>query len=292
MNVSARFIAVFLLPASILYVLFFLFPIAQTMYTSLFDWSGIGKDMTFIGLKNYSELLHDALFIKNMTNTLIIWIFGGVMIFGLAFMFTAMLNSGMRGQRFLRGIIFLPNVIATVALTTLWRYIYNPRFGLLNSFLKLIGLKKLGRTPWTAPDTIFWAMLIALIWIHVGFYLVLLMAGTDKIPFEFYEAARIDGANQFQVFALITIPLLWDVITIAIIYWSIAALKIFEFPFAFSGTHVVAPETYTAAVYLYIMGFRNSRLGYGSAIGVFMLLSVIAIVVILRRVMRREVIQY
>jgi ABC-type sugar transport system permease subunit len=295
MKVSNRFIALFLLPASFLYLVFFLIPTIQTIYFSLFDWSGIGENMKFIGLRNYPQLLKDPLFIQSMTNTLIIVLLGGAIIFGLAFMFTAMLNSGIRGKRFFRAIIFLPNVVATIALTTLWGYIYNPRFGLLNSFFKLVGLEDLSKTTWTAPDTIFWAMLVALMWIYIGFYLVLLMAGVDKIPIEYYEAAKLDGASQLQMFTKITIPLLWDVITVAVVLWSITALKIFEFPFAFTSLEPV-PETYTAAVYLYVMGFGQRtpiyRLGYASAIGVLMLVSVIIIVIVLRRLMRREVIQY
>ncbi|MCP4167762.1 MAG: sugar ABC transporter permease [Chloroflexi bacterium] len=295
MKVSRSFIAAFLLPASLLYLFFFLIPTAQTLYYSLFDWSGLGQDMAFIGLGNYKELLRDNLFRLAMRNTLTILILGGAAIFVIAFLFTSMLNSGIRGRRFFRAVIFLPNVVATIALTTLWAYIYNPRFGLINSFLKLIGLEQFSKTTWTAPDTIFWAMLIALIWIFIGFYLVLLMAGADKVPIEFYEAAKLDGASQVQQFIHVTIPLLWDVITIAVIMWSIAAIKIFEFPFAFTSLEPV-PETYTSAVYLYIMGFGQRtpiyRMGYASAIGVLMLLAVILIVLVVGRLMRRDVVQY
>ncbi|NOR81936.1 MAG: ABC transporter permease subunit [Ardenticatenales bacterium] len=295
MKVSRGFIATLLLPAILLYLVFFLVPAARTIYYSLFDWSGVGQDMTFLGLGNYQELLGDALFRLSMRNTLIILLLGGAAIFGLSFMFTAMLNSGIRGRGFFRAVIFLPNVVATIALTTLWAYIYNPRFGLLNSLFDLVGLETLADIKWTAPGTIFWAMLVAFIWVFVGFYLVLLMAGADKIPVEFYEAAKLDGASQLQMFVKITIPLLWDVITIAIIMWSIAAIKIFEFPFAFTSLEPV-PETYTSAVYLYVMGFGQRtpiyRLGYASAIGVFMLLAVIFIVLVLGRIMRREVVQY
>jgi len=295
MKVSKSFIALFLLPASLLYLIFFLVPTVQTIYYSMLDWSGIGDNARFIGLKNYTELIGDPLFQLSMLNTFNILIVGGVIIFALAFMFTAMLNSNIRGRRFFRAIIFLPNVVAVIALTTLWGYIYNPRFGLLNSFFKLLGLKELAKTPWTAPDTIFWAMLVALIWLYVGFYLILLMAGVDKIPIEYYEAAKLDGASQLQMFIKITIPLLWDVLTVAVVLWSITALKIFEFPFAFTSLEPV-PETYTSAVYLYVMGFGQRtpiyRLGYASAIGVFMLLTVIVMVVFLRRLMGREVIQY
>ena len=295
MKVSNRFIVAMLLPASLLYLFFFLIPAAQTFYYSLFDFSGLSANRVYIGLANYKELLGDSLFLLSMRNTFTILLLGGAIIFALAFMFTAMLNSDIRGRRFFRAIIFLPNVIATIALTTLWASFYNPRFGLLNSLFKLLGFEELGKTTWTDPSKIFWSMLVALIWIFVGFYLVLLLAGTDKIPVEYYEAAKLDGASQIQVFIKITIPLLWDVLTVAVVMWTIAALKIFEFPFAYTSLEPV-PETYTSAVYLYIMGFGQRtpiyRMGYASAIGVYMLLTIILIVIVLRRLMRRDVVQY
>jgi ABC-type sugar transport system permease subunit len=295
MKVSRGFIAAMLLPASLLYLVFFLFPTAQTLYFSFFDFSGLGNDKVFIGLDNFAELVGDDLFLLSMRNTIIILLFGGLLIFALAFMFTALLNSDVRGRRIFRAIIFIPNVIATIALTTLWSYIYNPRFGLLNNALTQLGFEELGKTTWTEPDKIFWAMLVALIWIFVGFYMVLLLAGTDKIPIEYYEAAKLDGASQVQMFFRITVPMLWDVITVAVVMWSIAALKIFEFPFAFTSLEPV-PETYTSAVYLYVMGFGQRtpiyRLGYASAIGVWMLITVIIVIVFLRRALTREAVQY
>jgi len=140
MKVSRSFIAAFLLPATLLYLIFFLVPTFQTFYYSLFDWSGVGQNMTFLGLDNYKELLGDHLFRLSMKNTLLILFIGDAIVFGLAFMFTAMLNSDLRGRGFFRAVIFLPNVVATIALTTLWAYIYNPRFGMINSFFKMIGL--------------------------------------------------------------------------------------------------------------------------------------------------------
>jgi ABC-type sugar transport system permease subunit len=124
---------------------------------------------------------------------------------------------------------------------------------------------------------------------------VLLLAGVDKIPQDYYEAAKLDGAGQFQQFWKITVPLLWDVIAIGMVLWSIHALKIFEFPFSFTGLEPNV-NSYTVGVYLYILGFGQRqpiyRLGYAAAVGVMLLLVVVLIVLVIRRLMRREVIQY
>jgi ABC-type sugar transport system permease subunit len=251
--------------------------------------------MEFIGFKNYTQLFGDKLFWSSLRNTLMILVIGGAIIFPLGFFLTVVINSGVRFKKLFRALVFIPNVIATIALTTLWAFIYNPRFGLWNGFFNLIGMDEIAKVQWLAPDKIFYAMMIALIWIAVGFYLVLLMAGVDKIPFEFYEAAKIEGASQFQMFKNITLPLLMDVISVAVVLWSIFALKLFEFPYAFSGIQTPS-QLYTVGIYLYIMGFGKRvpiyRLGYATAIGVMLLLSVIVIVLVIRRLLRREVIQY
>lgn len=295
MRISKRFIALFLLPASMLYLIFFLVPTIQALIYSLYDWSGFGSDMRFIGLANFEELLGDRLFWKSMGNTLGILVVGGIIVFSLAFIMTMMVSSGIRGKKFFRGVIFLPNIIAVIALTTLWGYLYTPNNGLLAAVFKLIGLNDLAKFAWLGPDTIFISMMIAIIWIEVGFYLVLLLAGVDKIPPDFYESAKLDGASQFQQFRHITVPLLWDVIAIGMVLWSIYALKIFEFPFSFTGLEP-NPNSYTVSVYLYILGFGQRepiyRLGYATSIGVMLLLVVILIVLVIRWLMRREVVQY
>lgn len=295
MRISNRVIIAFLLPATALYFVFFLLPTFQAFSYSLYDWRGFGNNMEYIGLQNYAELLNDRVFWLSMGNTLAILLVGGVVIFGLAFIMTMMISSGIRGRKFFRAVIFLPNVIAVIALTTLWGYMYTPRNGLLAAVFDLVGLTELANFPWLGPDTIFGAMMVAIIWIEVGFYLVLLLAGVDKIPPDYYEAAKLDGAGQFQQFIKITVPLLWDVIAIGMVLWSIHALKIFEFPFSFTGLEPNV-NSYTVGVYLYILGFGQRqpiyRLGYAAAVGVMLLLVVILIILVIRRLMRREVIQY
>jgi ABC-type sugar transport system permease subunit len=295
MKVRKRTILLFLLPATILYIVFFLFPAVWAFYFSAFDWSGFGEAKSFIGLGNYLELMRDDLFKTSISNTLRILLIGGIVTLGVAFLMTILFSSKIRGRKFFRAMIFMPNVVATIALTTLWAFIYNPRFGLLNNLFAVLGFERLSKTLWTAGDRVFYSMLIALIWIQVGFMVVLLLAGADKIPFEFYEAARIEGANLWHMFYRITIPLMWDVITVAIVFWSIWALKVFEFPYAFFGI-TPPPAIYTVGIYMYIMGFGKRdpiyRLGYATSIGVVLLLVVIVVILVLRRVMRRDIYEY
>lgn len=252
--------------------------------------------MEFIGLRNFQVLLNDPLFWRSMGNTLNILVVGGAITFVVALTLAYLLNSGIKGKKFFRAMIFLPNVIATVALATMWlNGVYGTRGGILPEFFKAINWEP-GRTfLWLSIDNIFNSILIALIWISIGYYVVLFLAGMDKIPRELYEAAELDGAGKLGAFFRITIPLMWDVITVAIILWAITAIKVFEFPFAFVGVEG-DPSAYTVGIYLYQMGFGSKqaiyKLGYATAMGVVMLLAVILISIIVRKVLRREIIQY
>ena len=280
----------FLAPALILYLVFMIIPALQAFKDSFYNWEGFNLPREFIGLKNFSNLIHDKNYWLTMETTLYLFLVGGVIVFLLAFLFTAILSSGaVRGKKLFRAVIFYPNVVAAIALTTFWAFIYNPRFGLLNSFLRLIGLDAL-IIPWTDPARVRNAVLVALVWIYVGFMLVILLAGADNISPEIYDSAKVDGANLFQMFTRVTVPMMWEVIVVAITFWMIIAMKQFEFVYAF-GWGIVR-EIWTVPLYLYILGFGKRdpiyRLGYASAIGVTLLVLVIILAALLRWVLRRE----
>lgn len=293
--IRKRLIVLFLAPASLLYGGLFLLPTLSTFYFSLFNWSGFGQDMTFVGLGNYVRLFNDTVFWLSLRNTLAILFVGGFFVFGLAFLYTVLITSGIWGKKFFRLVFFLPNVVSVVALAGMWAYIYNPRSGLINTTLSTIGLDAMAKTLWTSPNNIFWAMLAALVWVFTGFFLILLMAGVDKIPSDTYEAADLEGASLWQKFWFITVPMLWDVMTISFVIWMINAIKMFEFPYAF-GFLQVPQQLYTLGIYLYIMGFGQRdpiyQLGYATAIGVVMLVLTFVLIVVMRRLLRREQLEF
>jgi len=281
-----------LAPALILYVVFMIIPMIQAFRDSFYDWEGFNLPSKYVGIKNYVGLIHDPNYLMSLKTTLFIFLAGGVFVFLLAFLFTAILSSGVvRGKKLFRAIIFYPNVVAAIALTTFWAFVYNNRFGLLNSFLRLIGLDSI-IISWTDPAHIRTAVLVALIWIYVGYMLVILLAGADNISPEIYDAAKVDGANLIQMFFTVTLPLMWEVMIVAITLWMIIAIKQFEFIYAFGGGTFVAREIWTVPIYLVIMGFGKRdpiyRLGYASAIGVTLMILVIILAVMLRLIFKRE----
>ncbi len=157
------------------------------------------------------------------------------------------------------------------------------------------GMETLAKTPWLAPDKVLLATLIAMVWIWVGFNLILLMAAVEQIPQDMFDAAKIDGANTFQIFFQVTIPLIWEVLTIAVINFSIMALKVFEFPFIIKGLQA-PPELYTLAIYNYVLGFGRRepiwRMGKAAAVAVLMQIMVLLMIIFFARVFRRDTVEY
>lgn len=293
--IRRRMILAFLTPAMSLYLGFLVFPALQASYLSFFQTSGFGANEKWVGLGNYARLLSDKIFWQSVRTMLTILLAGGAAIFCLAFLFTMLLNSGMWGKKFFRALIFMPNVIAAVAITTFWSFVFMPRYGMLTNLLKSVGLDSLAKVAWTAPENVVWAMLIGLVWLSTGFFTILVLSGADKIPLDMIEAARLEGASNRQIFRLVTLPMMWDVILITMVLWVIQAITVFDFPYAFGGPDI-SQTLYTPAIYLYIMGFGQRdpiyQLGYATAIGVSMFLMMAIAVVVLRTLLRREQVEY
>ena len=220
-----KLIIPFLLPAVIIYLVIFIYPTIRALFVSFNDWSGFTPNMTYVGIQNYQELIKDPKYWISVRNTLGILFLGGIGIFGFSFLFTGTLTSGFRGKRIFRAIIFFPYLVAPIALATLWSFIYNPRFGLLNGALRAVGLENLTQ-QWMAPEKLYPALLVAIVWISTGFYTVILLAGSDKIPQEFFDAAKVEGASRFQMFWKITIPMIWDVLAICLVLWGIEGFEV------------------------------------------------------------------
>jgi ABC-type sugar transport system permease subunit len=264
MKTDKKMIFAFLAPAVIAYMFVSIYPVIHSMILSFFDvpaWSG--SDMKFVGLGNFIALLHDKIFMGSFVNIGIIWLLSGAGVFGSAFFFSALLTSGIKGKSFFRAAIYLPNLIPVVAAAAMWtQYIFSVRFGMFKTVFGALGLTSLANIEWTSHSVIFWAMLIAYTWGGIGYFLLIILAGVERVPVELLEAARLDGASLMQVFTKITLPLLKDVIRVAVVLWSITSLNLFAFPEAFGMDYT---EVTTPAIYLYKLAFGFA--GSGSASG-------------------------
>lgn len=286
---SRRFVALMLLPSLLLYTGFFILPAAYTFVLSLFAVSGFGSPAVWVGFDNYFKAMNDSVFWLAARNTTYIIFVGGFFVFLLAFLFSIALSSGIAGKRFFRAALFCPFIVSVFAVVAIWRMVYEPRSGIFNSILRTFGMDSVA---WTSGPNIFWAMLAAMVWTYIGFYIVLLLAGIDKVPRDLYEAAELQGASEIQKFRYITLPLIWDVVLISMVIWIISSVKNFEFPYAFGGLNI-PQEIYNTSVYMYITGFgqRNPifQLGYASAIGVVTIVVSMLLVWGVRTGLRRDI---
>lgn len=290
-------IIAFLTPALLFFSLIFLYPIFRTGLMSLFNVENITSGMdawTFVSFDNYKKLADTSLFRISMWNLVRIWGVGGLVVMTLALLFAVILNSGIRGKKFYRAVIYLPNIISAVALATMWlQFVYNPRFGLLTNVFSGLGLKSLAATQWTAAGNKFWALLYAYCFGMVGYHMLIFSSGIEKIPQDYYEAASIDGANIIGQFTHITLPLLKGVIKTNITMWSITSVSFFTWSQLFS-TVVSDVDTITPMVYLYNQVFSGGNVvternaGVGAAVGILLGLCVVAVFVIINLLIRDD----
>lgn len=264
MKTDKKMVIAFLAPALIAYMFVNIYPVIHSTILSLFEvsaWSG--SSMKFVGFRNFIDLSHNSVFISSFGKIGIVWLLGGIGVFGSAFVLSALLTSGIRGKSFFRAVIYLPNLIPVVAAAAMWtQYVFSTRFGLFKNVFGALGLSSLANIEWTSHSVIFWAMLIAYVWGGIGFFLLIILAGVERVPVELLEAAKLDGASMLQIFARITLPLLRDVIRVAVVMWSITVLNLFAFPMAFGQTY---PEVMTPAIYLYQLAFGQAGGGAGGA---------------------------
>lgn len=292
-----KMIILFLLPTLAFYIVLFLYPALKAFYVSLFQWGGFSGEMKFIGLGNFIELFKDHHFwTVVMKNTGIIIFIGGIFIFGISFILCGVLTTKMKGKKFYRALLFFPSVINPVAIAILWSFIYNKQWGLLNGILRGLGLGFLERA-WLAPEGLIWAILAAIVWMYTGFYCVILLAALDRVPTGLIEAAQLEGASEISIFFKIKIPLIWDVLTTAIVLWCINGIKEFSLLYAWGGgVDIPPPGSQNLATYMYITAFGRRvtiyRMGYSTAMGVVMFLLVVIFVILISRLTKKDLIEY
>jgi ABC-type sugar transport system permease subunit len=264
MKASKRMLILFLTPALLTYTFIYVYPTLQTVYFGFHRVTAFaGGEIEFRGLRNYLELVRNPLFQETFGVVLKWWLIGGGSLFVGAFFFTLLFMTGIRYKSFWRAVLYGPNLINVVAMTTMWsQYIYNSRYGLLKTFFEAVGLEKLASIQWTSMEMLFRSVLMAYVWGSVGYFFLIVLSGVERIPTDLYEAARIDGANTLQAFFRITLPLLRDVLRVATVMWSITAINMFAFPRTFTPVQVPR-QTTTPAIYLYKLAFGTTSEGTG-----------------------------
>ncbi len=279
-------IALFLLPALVLFLLFVIYPIFRSVYFSMFNWNGLGPAVNFVGLANFKAILFDKVFIKALWNVLLIVVFSLAIQLPLALGLAVLVGRNLPGRALFRTIFFLPYVLSEVNVAIMWMLLYNadPERGFLNAILVLLGAKPV---TWLANTSIvLLAVFAALTWKYFGFHMLLYLTGLQNIPTEIEEAARIDGANSFQNFFYVTLPLLRSTINTSTYISVLGSIQQFILVWVMTkGGPVNASET--LSTYMYRFGFVRFQLGYGSAVAIYMFLICLIFSLIYQRLMRQ-----
>jgi multiple sugar transport system permease protein/raffinose/stachyose/melibiose transport system permease protein len=227
--ISSRNAILYLAPGLLLTVSFFVFPLLFILYMSLQQWVGVGP-MTYVGLGNYQYLLNDDVFRTALVNTLS-WVFVGTFIHTpLCLLIGLIVAKHPFLWKFFRTTFFFPNIISTAAIAFLWYFVFHVDLGLVNGLLTTVGLGGWTRAWLSDPQTALICTQIPFI-IYVGFGMVIFLTQISTIPQEYYEAARIDGASDWQQDLYITIPLIRRAIAMQVLFVVGYCLKMFEYPY-------------------------------------------------------------
>ena len=283
----------YVLPALLFFFAIIILPAVGTFRLSFYDWSGIGRDMQFVGLENYRAAFHEgSYFVLSLRNNLVYLVATLVveMCFGLVM--ALILDFKLRFFGVFRVLFFSPMVLSMMPVGLLWRFVYSPEVGILNAALTAVGLGSQARAWLGEPETALYAVCLVSGWRYAGFYMILFYAGLQRIPKQLYESARIDGATDIGCFRHVSLPLLREVFVICVLLCAAGAFQAFDLVYAMTGGKPYH-STEVVATWLVDVAFTHNRYGHGSALAVMMTFIVFAIVGTYRLyVRRREVIEY
>lgn len=271
--------ALLLGPALVIYVVFAVFPMLDVIWLSFFKWNGLDPVKVYVGTANYVDVFtKDPVFWVAFRNT-VIWTALSVAIppmIGLAFALG--LNQPIFGRNTLRAVYYLPVIIAPIAVATMWRWMYDPFFGLFGQILTSLGLQSWIMDWLGNRDIALYSAFGAYVWQSVGFSMVLFLAGLQGVNKSLVEAARIDGAGRWAIFRYVTLPALRTTLTIVLVLAIISSLKAFDIVYGLTGGGP-AQSTQMLALWAFTQSMQIFDFGRGSAISVVLLGVTLAIVI-------------
>jgi multiple sugar transport system permease protein len=286
---QARIAFFFLAPALLAIGVFFIVPVVAAFVMSFTDfdiYSLANLDYArFVGFKNYLRLLDDPLFWKALGNTLYFLLIGGPLSIAVSLAAALLLNAKLvRFKTFFRLAYFAPVVTTLVAVSVVWRFVYHPRFGLLNYLLSLVGIGSidwLGDPHWAMP-----AIILMAVWKNFGYNMIIFIAGLQNIPRELYEAASIDGANPWQQFVSVTVPMLAPTTVFISVITMIGYFQLFAEPYVMTQGGPLN-STLSIVLYMYQQGFRWWSMGYSAALAFVLFAFILAGSLVQNRLQKR-----
>ncbi len=278
----------FVLPSLVLYIFFVIYPVINSIKLSFFKWDGLAENMTFIGFENYVTMFTaDKVFLMSLKNSIIWSCFIVVIPTVLGLIIANTIYNGIFAGGMHRFIVLFPFLISNVAVGLIWKWMYNPELGIINTFLNKINLGSLAKDWLGDPGTVVGSLIVANIWQLTGLAMIIFYAAMHTIPTELYDAAKVDGASSFYIFKNVTIPLLKEATTIVVVLMMTAAWRVFDIVWVVTRGGP-ANRSQVVGSWMYISAFRNLKHGYGSAIAVFIFSIILIASFIYIKVSRRE----
>jgi multiple sugar transport system permease protein/raffinose/stachyose/melibiose transport system permease protein len=272
----------------LIYGVFVLGTMVYSFILSFSNWDGVARTFKFIGFTNYIKLFNDAQFYNALKNN-IIWVVISLAIpMFLGLLLAVLVDRKIRGENIFKSIFYLPMTISFVVIAVIWSWVYEPNMGILNTFLRAVGLGFLAKAWLASKTTVLYAIIIAASWQLTGYSMILFLAGLRNIHPEIIEATKIDGASNWQSFWHVVYPMLRPVRTVVIGTTLINAFRVFDLVFAMTKGGPGGASN-VLAMFMYQESFLKYRMAYGSAIAVIQFLIILIIMIIyLQRATKAE----
>ena len=285
---NKKAVIIFLAPALILFTVMIIIPIIMSGYYSLLNWDGMSK-ATFVGIQNFIDLFKNPTtgFTKAIVNSLLLALGSTFIQLPIALFFALLLARGIKGEKAFLSVYFIPVILSSIVIGQLWLKIYNPQYGMLNGFLKSIGLESWCQSWLGEKKTALVCALIPIIWQYIGYHMLLMYAGIKSISGDVREAAMIDGANERQIAFRITIPMIKPILKTCVLFAVTGSLKAFDLIYVLTGGGP-AHATEVPSTLMVNMIFQRNKYGLGSANAVFIIIECFVFAMIIQKVFKAE----
>ncbi len=272
-------------PYLIFVTVFVVFPVLFCFFLTFNKWNIISP-MKFIGVDNYSRLLHDRLFWKAIGNTLKFLLLHIPLQLVVSLFLAYLLNQKIRAASFFRASFFMPVIVSGVVVTILWQQLLGYDAGLINKLLMSIGITKIG---WLVnPDVAIYSIAVMATWKNVGLYVILFLVGLQTVPTQYYEAAKMEGTTRWQQFYHITLPMINPTIFMVVILSTIGGFSLFIEPYIMTGGGPLN-TTLSAVLYIYKQAFQYYNMGYSATLGFFYAVMIMTVVILQKKLIEKEV---
>lgn len=280
----------FVIPALILFFLFSVYPFFKIFQLSFFEWDGISPHTKFVGLDQYISVFSDSIWWLSVKNAGWVTFLALTIQNGLAFLLAWIVDQEVRAKNFYRIVFYLPPVLSGIVVGLVWNWVFDGHYGVLNHFLKFLGLTEYARAWLADPNTALNAVAVVHMWKGFGWGFVILLAGLQAIPRELYEAAKVDGASEWRIFIKITLPIMIPVLFLVSILTILGTMQVYDLIVAMTqggpGYHTEVPIT---RIFASLIG--SSRFGFACTMGVVfgaILLAVSMIQIRLSKMMKAD----